>query len=110
MTGIARLYTRPETVDMQQTMPLCELDARLIASLGTAVIWADQPQTRCTVCDTPLNRSVTYLVVLLPSDPEMGLGVSGAVCGNCGGLPRAALQAHADEVAMLLFEPVAGRA
>jgi hypothetical protein len=108
MTGIARLYTPSETVEVLQMVPLCELDARLAGGLGNAVVWASQTQTCCVVCDAPMNSLSAYLVVLLPSEPEAGLGVSGAVCTHCGGLPRSALQAHAERVALLLFGEVAG--
>lgn len=110
MSGIARLFTGVEAAEMAETMPQCELDHRLMASLHTAIPWATNPDVQCAVCNAPLGGRTAYVMILLPVDPEMGLGVSGGVCGSCGGLPRIQLEAHATRIAMLMFEPPQGRA
>lgn len=95
---------------MAQMMPLCELDHRLRVSLNTALPWALNPDVQCAVCAKPLGGLTAYVMVLLPVDPEMGLGVSGGVCGICGALPRTQLEAQATRMAILMFEPHQGRA
>ena len=111
MSAIARLYTGPEMQNMANERPQGELDCRIWAALATTVQWVANPQTRCCICDQPLNQRATYWAVLLPSDAALGLGVSGGVCGACGGtFPRASLQAFVDHTATLLFEEASGHA
>ncbi|HEY2538204.1 MAG TPA: hypothetical protein VGI28_01700, partial [Stellaceae bacterium] len=91
--------------------PRSMLDARFQAGLAYAVHWGQMPSVRCAMCNGELADEVTYLVVLMPMDPDLGLGISGAVCRTCGqNLPRDRLQEVAEQTARVLFEPVAGHA
>lgn len=110
MSGIARLYTGSEAAEMAETLPQCELDHRLRQGLVTAIPWVQNPGRECAVCGKPIGGHAAYVMMLLPVDPEMGFGVSGGVCGSCGGLPRIQLEAHATLMAILMFEPHQGRA
>ena len=106
----ARLYTLTEVDEVACAMPWNELDARFRMGLAYACAWAGMPNLRCAICNEPLEGQATYLVVLLPSDPEMGLGSSGAVCTPCGQMPRGRLQELADQAARIMFEPALGHA
>lgn len=109
--ALARLYTLAEVDAVACAMPWNELDARFRMGLAYACAWAGMPNLRCAMCNEPLVGHATYLVVLMPADPEVGLGSSGAVCSRCGqNLPREQLQALAEQAAQVMFEPVGGHA
>lgn len=108
---MARLYTLAEVDEVACAMPWNELDARFRMGLAYACAWAGMPHLRCAMCNEPLEGVATYLVVLMPADPEVGLGTSGAVCSPCAQrLPRERLQELADQAARVMFEPAMGRA
>lgn len=109
--AMARLYTLAEVDEVACAMPLNELDGRFRTGLAYACAWAGMPHLRCAICNELMAGQATYLVVLMPADPEVGLGTSGAVCSRCGqNLPRERLQELADQAARVMFEPIAGRA
>lgn len=109
--ALARLYTLAEVDDVACAMPLNELDGRFRMGLAYASAWAAMPDLHCAMCNEPLLGVATYLIVLMPADPEVGLGTSGAVCRSCGhNLTRERLQELAEQAARVMFEPVAGRA
>lgn len=109
--ALARLYTLAEVDEVACAMPLNELDGRFRMGLCYACAWAGMPNLRCAMCNELLEGQATYLVVLMPADPEGHLGSSGAVCSRCGqNLPRERLQELADQAARVMFEPAMGRA
>lgn len=111
MHALARLYTLAEVNETARAMPWNELDGRFRMGLCYACAWAGMPNLRCAMCNEPLEGQATYLIVLMPAEPEVGLGTSGAVCSRCGqNLPRERLQELAEQAARVIFEPIAGRA
>lgn len=110
-SALARLYTMAEVDEAACAMPANELDGRFRMGLAYACAWAGIPHLRCVMCNEPLGGEATYLVVLMPEDPEIGLGISGAVCSRCGqSRPRERLQEAADQAARVMFEPAMGHA
>lgn len=111
MSALARLYTLAEVDEVACAMPANELDGRFRMGLAYACAWAGIPNLHCVMCNERIEGPATYLVVLMPADPEVGLGISGAVCTGCGQrLPREQLQHLAEQAAQVMFEPVGGRA
>ena len=92
MTALARLYTLPEALEARQSLVIGEHEARMVIGVQNAERWIAVPGTACIMCGNPLNASVSYVLVIMPNDPDLGLGLSAGVCSACGMLPRQQLQ------------------
>lgn len=91
-------------------VPLGLLDTRFLEGLRNAAAWARAGAVSCAICGGELGGKASYLAVLMPLDPRMGIGTSSAVCEKCGEAPRGEVLKSVEYSALLMFGPEGGHA